>query len=253
VRRAVLLQRRTGASRLTVLGTIVVERVFDGLVLTLFLPLPLLVGGSSGVLRALALVGAAIFLTAATVLVLLAAWPAPTTRLIHRVLGLAPSRLRPALTTWTESFLAGLSQLRGARAWGAVAAMTAISWLFEAATYWAIGHAFGLGISPWLYLGVCGAANLAISAPAAGGVGPYEFFAREVLVAFGVGVAAATAYALVLHALLLVPTTVAGLALLWREQIGLGSLRTQAAAAQAQVTRDAAAAEAAEVAAERSA
>jgi uncharacterized membrane protein YbhN (UPF0104 family) len=106
-----------------------------------------------------------------------------------------------------------------------------LSWLLEAATYWLVGEAFGLALNPWLYIGVAGAANLAISAPsAAGGIGPFEFFAREILVVFGAGVAAATAYALVLHALLIVPTTFAGLALLWREQIGLSTLRRQAAA-----------------------
>jgi hypothetical protein len=77
---------------------------------------------------------------------------------------------------------------------------------------------------------VAGAANLAIAAPStAGGIGPFEYFARTVLVVFGAGVAAATAYALVLHALLIVPATLAGLALLWREQIGLGALRRDAA------------------------
>ncbi len=234
VMRAVLLQRRTGASRLTVLGTIVVERVFDGLVLTLFLVPPLALRGSTGTLRALAFVATGIFVTAAVVLALLAARPEPMHRFIHRVLGLAPGRLRPALRAWTASFLSGLSLLRGPRAWAGVALMTTISWTCEAGTYWMVGHAFGLGLDPWLYFGVCGAANLAISAPAAGGVGPYEFFASAVVVAFGVGISVASAYALALHALLLIPTTVAGLALLWREQIGIGALRRQAADASAQ-------------------
>ncbi|MBM3141296.1 MAG: flippase-like domain-containing protein, partial [Chloroflexi bacterium] len=232
--RAVLLQRRAGGSRLTALGTIVVERVFDGLVLALFLPLPLLLGGSTGVLRALAAAGGAAFLVATVALAALAARPAAMERLVHTLLGLAPGGVRPALRAWSASFLAGLGLLRGPRAWAAVTGMTALSWALEAVAYAMIGAAFGLGIAPWLYLGVAGAANLAISAPtAAGGVGPFEFFAREVLVVFGAGVTAATAYALVLHGFLLVPTTLVGLALLWREHLSIGALRREAAAAAA--------------------
>lgn len=227
--RAVLLQRRTGAARLTVLGTIVVERVLDGLVLALFLPLPLLLGGRNDVLDALAVIGGLGFLALAGVIVLLGTHPALMRRVIDRLLALTPARLRLPLRAWSESFLAGLSLVRGRRAWAAVTAMTTLSWLLEAATYWLVGLAFGLELTPWLYLGVAGAANLAIAAPStAGGVGPFEYFARTVLVVFGAGVASATAYALVLHALLIIPTTLAGLVLLWREQIGLGALRRQA-------------------------
>lgn len=228
--RAVLVQRRTGAARLTVLGTIVVERVLDGLVLALFLPLPLLLGGSNRGLDALAIIGGLGFLALAAVIVLLGTHPAVMRRLVDGTLARTPARLRLPVRAWSESFIAGLSLVRGRRAWAAVTAITALSWLLEAATYWCVGRAFGLGIAPWLYLGVAGAANLAIAAPStAGGIGPFEYFARTVLVVFGAGVAAATAYALVLHALLIVPATLAGLALLWREQIGLGALRRDVA------------------------
>jgi uncharacterized membrane protein YbhN (UPF0104 family) len=220
-----------------VLGTIVVERVFDGLVLALFLPLPLLLSGTSdGVLDVLAVLSLGGFLAAAIVLAALAARPHPTTRLIERLLTLAPSRLRPVLSAWIASFLTGLSLLRGARAWATVTAITAISWACEAATYWLVGLGFdfGTGIPWWVYFAVAGAANLAISAPSApGGFGPFEFFAKKVLVVFGANAAAATAFTLVLHALLLVPTTLVGLFLLWRDHLSIGALREQVEAAQA--------------------
>ena len=61
-------------------------------------------------------------------------------------------------------------------------------------------------------------------ASTAGGIGPFEFFAREVLVVFGATSAVATAYALALHALILIPVVIAGLLLLWRNHLGVGVL-----------------------------
>ena len=64
------------------------------------------------------------------------------------------------------------------------------------------------------------AANLAIAAPStAGGIGPFEYFAREVAVVYGATVTAATAYALVLHAVLLGPVVLLALILVWRRHL----------------------------------
>jgi len=219
--RAVLVERATGASRMLVLGTIVVERVFDGLVLALFLTVALATAGSNETLRLLAVIAAVGFSVATLILAWVAARPDHAGSQLVRLLRFVPARLRASARGWLGSFLGGLGQLRGAGAWSRVFGATVLSWGLEAGAYWLVGEGFGLGLDPWLYLGVAGAANLAIAAPStAGGVGPFEFFAREVLVVLGVVSATATAYALVLHALILVPVVLAGLALLWQRQLG---------------------------------
>jgi len=219
--RAVLVERATGVARLLVLGTIVVERVFDGLVLALFLAFALATAGSNETLRVLAIVAAIGFLALTALLAWIAAQPDRASTQLVRLLRFAPIRFRGRAREWLASFLAGLGQLRGLRAWTLVLVTTALSWGLEATAYWLVGEAFGLGLDPWLYLGVAGAANLAIAAPStAGGIGPFEFFAREVLVVFGVATAAGTAYAIALHALILVPVVIAGLALLWQRHLG---------------------------------
>ena len=223
--RAVLVEQRHGGSRMQVLGTIVVERIFDGLVLALFLAVMLATAGGNDVLQLLALVMGLGFVVATAVLAWIAAAPETANRWLVRLLGVVPARVRPEARRWLGSFIAGLGQLRGLRGWSAVLLATAGSWGLEAVAYWLIGEGFGLGLDPWLYLGVAGAANLAIAAPStAGGIGPFEFFAREVLVAFGATSAAATAYALALHVLILLPVVIAGLVLLWKNQLGVGVL-----------------------------
>ncbi len=225
--RSVLFQRRHGGSAVTALATIVVERVFDGAVLAVFLAAVLAGGTTSGPLRALALIAGAGFTALLLGLAALSAWPRGVRALIDRILRLAPGGLRSHLDALASKFLDGLVLVRGLKTWTLVLVLTTLSWVLEAACYAAVGEAFGLGLSPWGYLGICAAANLAIAAPStAGGIGPYEFFAREVTVALGVASGLATAYALVLHAVVLIPVALAGVALLWREQLGLRTLTT---------------------------
>jgi uncharacterized membrane protein YbhN (UPF0104 family) len=60
------------------------------------------------------------------------------------------------------------------------------------------------------------AANLAIIIPTFfGGTGPFEWAAKLVLVGGNVAENVAGAYAIIAHAVILIPTTVLGLILLW--------------------------------------
>lgn len=230
--RAGMLQQRYGASWTLGLGTIVVERVLDGLVLSAFLVLTIALAGGTALLNALALLAAAGFAAAAVLLVALTVWPGPSATLATRLLRFAPARLRPRLRAWSGGFVAGMTALRGSGAWAAALAATAASWAAEGAAYWLVGRAFGLDLAALLYSAVVGAANLALAAPStAAGIGPYEFFTREVAVAYGAAAATATAYAIALHALTVVPLIVAALVVLWRRNLGLRTLAGPAAGA----------------------
>ena len=226
--RALLLQRRHGGSRSAALGTIVVERALDGLVLALFLAATVALAGGSAPLRVLAVAGAVAFVFVTALLALLSHHATFASGLGERLgwaMRLLPARARPGAGAALAGLLAGLTTLRGPRDWWAVGWLTAASWAAEAASYWFVGLALGLELDAPIYLGVAGAANLAIAAPStAGGIGPFEFFTREVVVAFGVSTATATAYALVLHALILVSVVLAGVLLAWRSRIGVGSI-----------------------------
>ncbi|MSP22462.1 MAG: flippase-like domain-containing protein [Dehalococcoidia bacterium] len=225
--RAGLLQSRHGTPWATGLGAIVVERVLDGLVLALFLSGTVLLAGGDrvdGVVRALAGLGAAGFLGVLVMMYALALAGDRGTALLVRLLRLLPV-IGERLASVAEGMLGGLAVLRDLRVGPLLLVTTVATWGLEAATYWLVGEGFDLGLAPALYLGVCGAANLAIAAPStSGGIGPFEYFARLVAVSFGAATAAATAYALVVHAVVLVPVVLLGAFLLWRQQLGFGSL-----------------------------
>ncbi|MGE3857656.1 MAG: lysylphosphatidylglycerol synthase transmembrane domain-containing protein [Dehalococcoidia bacterium] len=223
--RAALLRRRHGGSMATALGTIVVERVFDGLVLALMLATTLAFLGSNAVLRNVAVVAGAGFSAIALVLVGLALQPRLTRGLIDRILSLLPSVVGAPLRGLASRFLDGLIGLGGPKTWGLVAVASTGTWVLEGVSYWLVGIGFGFDLHPAVYLAVCGAANLTVAVPStSGGIGPYEFLAREVVVYFGVGAAAGTAFAIAVHAFILLPITLIGLFLLWRRDLGLGDL-----------------------------
>ncbi len=223
--RAGLLQRRHGTAWTTGLGAIAVERVLDGLMLALFLSGTVLIAGGDGIVRALAGLGAAGFLTVLVAMYAVALAGDRGTALVTRILRLAPGALGNRLAGMAEGVIGGLAVLRDVRLGLGLLVLTTLTWGLEAATYGLVGAGFDLGLSPLVYLGLCGAANLAIAAPStSGGIGPFEFFAREIAVWFGAASAAATAYALVVHALILVPVVLLGAFLLWRHHLGLGAV-----------------------------
>jgi glycosyltransferase 2 family protein len=229
--RAVLLKRQRGVSGFAVLGTIVVERILDGLVLAIFLAATIALAGGTAPLRVFAMLVGGAFVALAAMLALVATRPAVGDRLVGLALRFAPGRLRARAAGWAERFRTGLAPMRTGRAWVVVGGLTTLSWSLEALACWAVGEAFGLGLHPGIYFGVCGAANLSMAAPStAGGIGPYEFFAREVVVRAGVATATGTAYAIVLHATVLIPVALVGLLLIWRQDLGLRTLRVDAEA-----------------------
>lgn len=219
--RAVLVEQVAGAPRMRVLGTILVERVFDGLILALFLSASLVFAGSNDTLHVLAAISTVGFVVATLLLGWIVAFPDQRARMLEALLRLCPFMLRSRMRDWLSHLLNGLSQLHDRKAWIMVSVTTVLSWALEATAYWMIGEAFGLDLAPWLYLGVAGAANLAIAAPStSGGIGPFEYFARETLIVFGIMTTNGTAYVLALHTLILLPVVVIGLVLLWKRQLG---------------------------------
>jgi hypothetical protein len=223
--RAVLLKRQRGISGFAVLATIIVERILDGLVLAIFLAATIALAGGTDVLRIFAALVGGIFLALTLLTALLAMRPATGQRVTAFGLRFVPLRARPRVDGWAQRFLSGLTPMNTPRAWVTVTGLTTLSWTLEALSCWAVGQAFGLDLGIGIYFGVCGAANLSMAAPStSGGIGPYEYFAREVLGRFGVATATGTAYALVLHATILIPVAVVGLFLIWWQDLGLRTL-----------------------------
>lgn len=224
--RAVSLSRIAPVSIGASLATLVVERVFDGLILVglLFLvvatpgfPLSESVGGVDprAAARAVALVMGGVGL----VLVLLVLAPQRSLNIIEAVFTrLLPQRMARPLIGALESFLAGLAVLRSVRLLLVSALLALGQWLFTALSYWVGMMAFGIDHVP-----VSGAIflqsliSLAVAIPSSPGFfGPFEAAARVGLVLWGVPAHTAVSFAIGYHIAGFIPVTVIGIYYVWR-------------------------------------
>lgn len=220
--RAYLLHRNHQVPFARASATILVERVFDGLVMLSFVLLGLLLtDAKSAQVKAIAAVTAPVFVGAMLGLFFLAARPNRLRQLIHSLLGILPRRLGAAIGDISDDIIAGLKGLRS-RAYliGAVAS-SFVTWALEAGVYWTVMFAFGLELSYPLALLTVGTVNLAGLIPASPGqVGVYEFVVSGILIAAGLPAATAAAYAVVTHVTFALPLTVVGFFFLVRQGMG---------------------------------
>lgn len=202
--------------------TVVVERVFDGIVMLSFILIALLfVPDIAPEVRTVAAFAAPLFVTALSVFLLLAARPQIMQQMAEWVARLLPGRLREVVLHLSGDITHGLEGLRSpADLAGAVCASYG-SWAIEACVYWIVTFAFDLNLSYPTLLLVVGVVNLAGLIPASPGqIGVYEFFVRAGLVGVGVREDTALAYAVVVHIVIWLPVTLAGFYFLAR--LGLG-------------------------------
>jgi uncharacterized protein (TIRG00374 family) len=229
--RSVVLKRREAVPIPASLATIIVERVFDGVVMLgfVFINLPKLASltstsGFVGSIRSVALWGTIIFFGVLVVFLLAAMFP-KNAEIAARLLinKLIPGRFREKLLGFALRFLEGLEALRSPWDVLMVFLTSLVIWLLETIKYWLVMQAFPFEVSFFALMLMNGIVNLATTIPSAPGyIGTFDAPGIAVLQAFGVEKAVAAAYTLVLHAALWFPITVVGMYYLAREGIHWG-------------------------------
>ena len=232
VLRAVVLKRREGVPVSASLATIIVERVFDGVVMLafVFVNLPELAkmtadSGFVGNIQTAALWGTGAFIGALAVFLLAAMFPEKAESLTNTLtVRLVPSRFHEKVLGIAGRFLGGLESLRSPREALMVFLTSVVIWLLETGKYWFVMHAFPqIQVSFFALMLMNGIVNLATIIPSAPGyVGTFDAPGIAVLVAYGVSQAVAAAYTLVLHVALWVPITLLGAYYLAQEGIQWG-------------------------------
>ncbi|MCB9133865.1 MAG: flippase-like domain-containing protein [Anaerolineales bacterium] len=231
VLRAVVLKRREGVPVSASLATIIVERIFDGVVMLafVFLNLPRLAdltgdSGFVGNIQQVAVIGTVVFALALGVFLLAAMFPQPAWQVsIWAITHLTPHRFHESLLGIAGKFLDGLASLRSP--WNALMVFltSVVIWLFETGKYWFVMHAFPFQVDFFTLMLMNGIVNLATTIPSAPGyVGTFDAPGIAVLKAAGVDGAVAAGYTLVLHVALWVPITALGAYYLAREGIKWG-------------------------------
>ena len=220
--RAYVLKRKEGVSVSASLATILVERVFDGVTMLLFVFVGLPLAPSIPAdWRRFVIVFSLLFFGALGVFFILAASPRRTQALYNWIIDLLiPRRFRDPIRDFADRFMEGLYFLRSGRDVVMIFVTSLVVWLAETGKYWFVMHAFDFEVSFFVLMLMNGVVNLFTTIPSAPGyVGTFDTPGIEVLKAFGVDPEIAGAYTLVLHAALWLPITLLGAYYMWRESL----------------------------------
>jgi uncharacterized protein (TIRG00374 family) len=241
--RSYYLSTREPVRGSTALATIIIERVFDGLTLLLFLAaaaffLPVTglaerVSDSASLpLGVVAAVVIAPFVGVLSMMVLAALYPELFLKWAERFSRFAPAKYLEPVLGLVVRFLAGFEGLHRPSRLFTVLLLSVPIWLIEATMYYLIALGFdiqdqfdSLAVMIAAMLVLTSVSNLATSIPSSqGSVGPFEFFAALSLVFLGVSGGVASAYAVVLHLALLLPVILTGFLYLALKSVSLADL-----------------------------
>ncbi len=220
--RAYILRKRQAVSIGASLATIIVERIFDGVVMLFFVFVSLPFAPMPNWLQRVVLFGSLIFIGALAAFFIIAASPARAQRVYGWFIAhLLPARLQEPMRGFADRFLQGLGFLRSGRDVLMIFLTSLVIWLTETVVYWLVMHGFSFRVPFYVLMLMNGVVNLATTIPSSPGyVGTFDALGIKVLEGFGVAGSLAAAYTLVLHATLWLPITLVGFYYMWRESVG---------------------------------
>ncbi|NJN15575.1 MAG: flippase-like domain-containing protein [Oscillochloris sp.] len=222
VLRSYVLRRNEGVPMSASLATVVLERLFDGLVMLLFVFATLPFAPLPPFYRALVIGFSVLFGAALLSFLLLAARPQRLSRLYaYMVDRLLPARFRPQVHGLFDRFVEGLQSLRSPREMLVIFVTSVLIWLGETLKYWFVMHAFPFEVSFAVLMLMTAVVNLATTIPSTPGyIGTFDAPGIAILSQFGVPQAIATGYTLVLHVALWLPITLLGAFYMFGQSVG---------------------------------
>jgi uncharacterized protein (TIRG00374 family) len=210
--RAFAFNARLGTGSGTVVATLFVERLLDMLMVLVLLGTTLALFGMEA--SRFAGVGSLVLVAGAAAILLILLLPQAFSPLALGA-GRAVARVVPGLGTKLQGgilkSLATLGHLSRGSTMVQLVAWSVLAWIAEGCVFWCAALALPTVTGPlagWLALPVGTLATLIPSTP--GYVGTFDYFTVKAMTELGNTTAAATAYALLVHALLWLPPTLVG-------------------------------------------
>ncbi len=228
--RAYMIGERYKVSKVAVGATVGLERVFDGVVLVLLLFVvsffvTMQTGNVTPWLEVIKWGSAGIFIFCLLGLMFITFKPDIIRRIGRAVIRRLPAKSKFKWDEWLEAGIIGLSLPRQRGRLLTVSALSILVWLCEGATFYIISLGFDIALpfhSMLLVMCIATMSWFVLIAP--GGLGTFDWFGRETLVALGVTISTASAAILLIHATLLLPVIPIGLIFLWLEDLSLAKV-----------------------------
>jgi len=221
VLRAYVLKRREGVSISSSLATILVERVFDGVVMLFFIFVSLPFAPMPPYLRQLVVWSSVLFFGVLGGFFLIASKPDWAKSLYYRTIeSFIPARFRAKVEGILDRFMEGLGGLRRPQDVLMIFFTSVFIWLTETTKYWFVMHGFEFHVPFYVLMLMTAVVNLATTLPSSPGyIGTFDAPGIRILVQFGVPGPIAAGYTLVLHAALWLPITLLGIFYMLKESI----------------------------------
>lgn len=234
--RAYHLREKQSIPFTTSLASIIVERIFDGLVMITFILIGLpgflaqLQNESlAGLIQWILIVGSILFVCAFLAVLISAIFPQKSKKILDFIfLKILPAKFHEKYHALLNRFFEGLESLKSPIQLLIVFALSIVVWGFETGLYWSTQQAFHLSIPFNQLLLLNGALNILSTIPSAPGyIGVFDAPGISLLTAMNVASENAAAYILTLHAALWLPITIIGLIFFIHEGLHWDQIKSQ--------------------------
>ncbi|RJP24498.1 MAG: UPF0104 family protein [Candidatus Abyssobacteria bacterium SURF_5] len=239
--RAYLLSQKEKVKLTASLGTLVVDRLFDTLVLLIliagvlmFYPFDeeLFLQATGRSLEQatffLGLIATSGFAVLAGFTVLLYHKKDLAARILEKVLFFLPHRMRSGIISLFMSFTDGLHIFKNWRHMVIAVLITIVQWIFNALAFYPLFYAFGIGdkLNVVSTAVVLASAAVGVCIPTPGYAGPFHFFVQIGLQLSNSSISSSVgaAFALVAHAVIFFPVVIIGILYAFKEGVSLGQI-----------------------------
>lgn len=232
--RALSLSRLTQISSAAAFAGLVLERIFDGLILVgmLFFAMasrefPGEIGPGGADVQGAALLLAGVMALTGLVLFLAMMRPRIAAGIVHLFVGRFPARVRDPVLEMLRSFARGLEAMKNPRLFTISLALALGQWVFLALSFHLGLRAFQIDDVPFVgSIFLQSLISLAVAIPSSPGFfGPFEAASRIGLGIWGVPAEPAISFAIGYHIGGFLPVTLIGLYLVWKTRLGWSTLR----------------------------
>lgn len=228
--RAYVLGKKENISKSASLATIVVERLFDGLAMLVFLVIGLLALQTlfTSWERTVLLFSSVILFGMLVVLLLIIWFRSLAELIIHWFTKWLPVGFSTKLQRWSSAFLDGLAVLKSGPVILSVLFYSLLSWLIEAMMYYFIAVSMVMNLPSYTAPIILAVSNLGMMIPSSpGAVGTFEFFCAKSATLFINNPAISLSYAILVHALWMIPLTILGLFYMMKENLSFTIKNTE--------------------------
>ncbi len=223
--RAYLIGRKEQVSKTAAFSTIILERIYDGLTLLLFLGVTAFLFPFPDWVKNIGLITAALFLCALFFVLSIVIFKNYTIRFINFLTRFVKPVLAEKINAILEQFVSGLDIVKNKRNLFRIALFSILIWSMEGYMFYAIAEAFNFSSTVYIGMFVLVIVNLGIMIPSSPGyVGTLEYFCTKSLGIFNISKELAVSYSLVLRIFQYVPITLLGFYFLLREGISFSQM-----------------------------